>query len=134
MEQLTIGQNAAFSKTISESDVYAFAGVTGDMNPAHLNAEYAKTTKFRERIAHGMLSASLLSTVLGTLLPGRGTIYLRQDVKFVNPVHFGDTITAIVEVIKKDERRNRVTLKTICLNQAGIVVIDGEALVIPPDG
>ena len=134
MEQLTIGQNAAFSKTISESDVYAFAGVTGDMNPAHLNAEYAKTTKFRERIAHGMLSASLLSTVLGTLLPGRGTIYLRQDVKFVNPVHFGDTITAIVEVIKKDERRNRVTLKTICLNQAGIVVIDGEALVIPPAG
>lgn len=133
MGQLTIGQTAQFSKTISESDVYMFAGVTGDTNPAHLNIEYAKGTIFKERIAHGMLSASLISTVLGTELPGRGTIYLRQEAKFVNPVHIGDTITAIVEVIEKDEVKNRVTLKTTCFNQEGKVVVDGKAIAIPPE-
>lgn len=133
MSQLTIGQRAQFSKTISESDVYLFAGVTGDTNPAHLNTEYAKETTFKERIAHGMLSASLISTVLGTELPGRGTIYLRQEVKFLRPVHFGDTITAIVEVIEKDEKKNRVTLKTTCLNQNGQIVVDGKAIAIPPE-
>ena len=131
--QLIIGQKAEFSKTISESDVYLFAGVTGDTNPAHLNTEYAKATAFKERIAHGMLSASLISTVLGTQLPGRGTVYLRQELAFVSPVHFGDTITAIVEVIEKDERRNRVTLRTTCLNQDRTVVVDGKAIVSPPE-
>ena len=132
INQLQVGQNAQFSKTISESDVYNFAGVTGDMNPAHLNAEYAKGTIFHERIAHGMLSASLISTVLGTELPGRGTIYLQQQAKFVAPVHFGDTITANVEVIEKNVEKNRVRLKTTCTNQDGKVVVDGEALVMPP--
>lgn len=132
VEQLQIGQNAAFSKTISESDVYLFAGVTGDMNPAHINAEYSKESPFNERIVHGMLSASLISTVLGTELPGRGTIYLQQKVKFVAPVRFGDTITATVEVVEKDCERNRVKLRTVCTNQNKQIVVDGEALVIPP--
>lgn len=132
MRQLKIGQRAQFSKTISESDVYMFAGVTGDMNPAHLDMEYAKGTVFKERIAHGMLSASLISTVLGMELPGKGTIYLCQELKFVSPVHFGDTITAMVEVIEKDEKRDRVTLKTTCFNQSGGIVVEGEAIAIPP--
>ena len=132
INQLQIGQTAQFSKTISESDVYLFAGVTGDMNPAHLNAEYSKEGVFHERVAHGMLSASLISTVLGTELPGKGTIYLQQQVKFVAPVHFGDTITATVEVIEKNIERNRVKLKTTWTNQNGQVVVDGEALAMPP--
>ena len=130
--QLEIGQKAQFSKTISESDVYMFAGVTGDMNPAHLNAEYAKAGLFHERVAHGMLSASLISTVLGTELPGKGTIYLQQQVNFVAPVHFGDTVTATVEVIEKNVERNRVKLRTVCTNQNGQIVVDGEALAMPP--
>lgn len=132
MNQLEVGQQARFSKTISESDVYLFAGVTGDMNPAHLNAEYTKGTKFKERIAHGMLSASLISTVLGTELPGKGTIYLQQKVSFTSPVHFGDTITAVVEVKEKDAEKNRVTMTTTCVNQEGTVVVKGEAVVMPP--
>ena len=131
IEQLEIGQNAEFSKTISESDVYLFAGVTGDMNPAHINAEYSKDSVFNQRVVHGMLSASLISTVLGTELPGRGTIYLQQEVKFVAPVHFGDTITATVEVLEKNIKKNR-KLRTVCTNQEGQVVVDGEAIVIPP--
>ena len=132
IEELEIGQNATFAKTISESDVYIFAGVTGDMNPAHINSEYSKGSVFSERVVHGMLSASLISTVLGTELPGRGTIYLQQEVKFVAPVHFGDTITATVEVKEKNMKRNRVKLRTVCTNQNGLIVVDGEALVIPP--
>ena len=132
IEQLEIGQNAEFSKTISESDVYLFAGVTGDMNPAHINAEYSKDSVFNQRVVHGMLSASLISTVLGTELPGRGTIYLQQEVKFVAPVHFGDTITATVEVLEKNIKKNRGKLRTVCTTQEGQVVVDGEAIVIPP--
>ena len=116
IKQLEIGQNAEFSKTISESDVYLFAGVTGDMNPAHINAEYSKDSVFNERVVHGMLSASLISTVLGTELPGRGTIYL----------------TATVEVVEKNIKKNRVKLRTVCTNQEGRIVVDGEAIVIPP--
>ena len=132
IEQLEIGQNAEFSKTISETQLYLFAGVTGDMNPAHINAEYSKDSVFNQRVVHGMLSASLISTVLGTELPGRGTIYLQQEVKFVAPVHFGDTITATVEVLEKNIKKNRVKLRTVCTNQEGQVVVDGEAIVIPP--
>ena len=133
IEELEIGQNAAFSKTISESDVYLFAGVTGDMNPAHINSEYSKSSIFCERVVHGMLSASLISTVLGTELPGRGTIYLQQEVKFIAPVHFGDTITATVQVTEKNIVKNRVKLRTVCTNQNGVIVVDGEAIVIPPE-
>ena len=100
IEELKVGDTARFSKTVSESDVYLFAGVTGDLNPAHVNEDYAKDTFFKTRIAHGMLSASFISTVIGTLLPGPGTVYMRQEVSFLAPVKFGDTVTAIVEVVE----------------------------------
>ncbi|MGN1413128.1 MAG: MaoC family dehydratase [Anaerovoracaceae bacterium] len=132
IDELQIGQTSTYSKTITETDVYLFAGVTGDFNPAHMNAEYAKKTAFKERIAHGMLSASLISTVLGTNLPGKGTIYMGQSVKFLSPVHFGDTITATVEVKELMPEKNRAILRTYCVNQDGQVVLDGEATVMPP--
>ena len=102
INQLYVGKTGRISKTITESDVYTFAGVTGDFNPLHVNAEYAKTTRFGERIAHGMLTASFFSTVLGMLLPGAGAIYLSQSCKFLLPVKIGDTVTAEC-VIKKKE-------------------------------
>jgi 3-hydroxybutyryl-CoA dehydratase len=132
IKDLTVGQSATYTKTITETDVYLFAGITGDFNPAHVNAEYAKTTKFKERIAHGMLTASLISPVLGNTLPGRGTIYLNQSSRFVSPVHFGDTITAHVVVKELNPEKNRVIFHTYCVNQDNKVVVDGEAEVMPP--
>ena len=132
VQQLEIGQTASFSKTVTETDVYLFAGVTGDINPAHVNEEYAKNTMFKGRIAHGMLSAGLISAVLAMNLPGPGTIYIAQSLKFRAPVRFGDTITATVEVLEKNEEKNRATLKTVCTNQDGKVVLEGEATVMPP--
>ena len=132
IDQLEIGDSAEFGKTISESDVYLYAGITGDMNPVHINESYAKTTFVKTRICHGMLSAGLFSTILGTSLPGPGTIYLRQEVDFVAPVRIGDTLTANVEVIEKDTLKNRVRLKTTCRNQDGVLVMDGIAVVSPP--
>ena len=123
INELKIGQSATFTKTIAESDVYLFAGVTGDFNPAHVNAPYAEGTFFKERIAHGMLSASLISTVLGTQLPGQGSIYAEQKVTFRAPVHFGDTITAKVEVEEIVLEKNRVKMKTTCTNQNDTVVL-----------
>ena len=117
--QIKVGDTAEFTKTVSESDVYLFAGITGDFNPAHINQEYASGTFFKERIAHGMLAASLISTILGTILPGPGTIYLRQEVNFTAPVRFGDTVTARVEVTQMDVDKNRLTLETTCVNQKG---------------
>ena len=132
IEELKVGDTARFSKTISESDVYLFAGVTGDLNPAHVNEDYAKDTFFKTRIAHGMLSASLISTVIGTMLPGPGTIYMRQEVSFLAPVKFGETVTAVVEVAEIMAEKKRVRLKTYCVNQDNTTVVDGEALVSPP--
>jgi len=130
--ELQIGDCAEHSKTISESDVYLFAGITGDLNPAHIDAQTAGRSMFKERIAHGMLSAGLISAVLGMYLPGPGTIYLSQTLKFTAPVKFGDTITARAEVIDRNVERNRITLKTVCVNQDGKTVLDGEAVVMPP--
>lgn len=130
--ELQIGDYAEHAKTISETDVYLFAGITGDLNPAHINAQAAAQTFFKERIAHGMLSAGLVSAVLGMQIPGPGTIYLSQTLKFTAPVKFGDTITARAEVIDRNVERNRITLKTTCVNQDGKVVLDGEAVVMPP--
>ena len=90
---IAVGQSASFSKTITEWDVYTFAGLSGDLNPAHINEEYAKTTRFGGRIAHGMLSAGLISAVIGMQLPGPGTIYMGQTLKFLSPVRIGDTVT-----------------------------------------
>lgn len=132
INQLQVGDHAEFSKTISESDIYLYAGITGDFNPTHINETYAETTFFKTRIAHGMLSAGLISAVLGNLLPGPGTIYLKQVLKFMAPVHVGDTITARVEVIELINDKNRVRLNTVCLNQDGHCVINGEALVSVP--
>ncbi len=132
MAELKVGDFAEHTKTISESDVYLFAGITGDLNPAHINAVEAEKGMFKGRIAHGMLSAGLVSAVLGMQLPGPGTIYMSQTLKFTAPVRFGDTITARAEVIDRNVDRNRITLKTTCTNQDGKVVLDGEALAMPP--
>ena len=134
IQELKIGQSDSFSKTITETDVYLFAGITGDLNPAHVDAEYSKNTRFGKRIAHGMLSVGLISTVLGTKLPGPGTIYLSQQINFLAPVYFGDTITAVVEVEELLSEKNRAVLHTYCRNQDGIIVADGKAIVMPPRG
>lgn len=132
IEQIKVGDAAEFSKTVTETDVYLYAGITGDLNPAHLNEAYAKGTFFKTRIAHGMLTAGFISSILGMQLPGPGTIYMRQSLSFLAPVRFGDTITARAEVVEVIAEKNRVRLKTTCTNQDGAVVLDGEALVSPP--
>lgn len=132
IEQIKLGDAAEFSKTVTESDVYLYAGITGDLNPAHLNEAYAKNTFFKTRIAHGMLTAGFISNILGMQLPGPGTIYMRQSLSFLAPVRFGDTITARAEVVEVIAEKNRVRLKTTCTNQDGAVVLDGEAMVSPP--
>ena len=130
--ELKIGDTAEFAKTVSESDIYLYAGITGDFNPAHINEDYAKNTFFKTRIAHGMLSAGFISTVIGNELPGTGSIYVKQELRFLAPVRIGDTITAHVEVIEIMDGKNRVRLKTVCVNQEGTQVLDGEAIVSPP--
>jgi 3-hydroxybutyryl-CoA dehydratase len=130
-EDLHIGQKASFGKTITEADILMFAAVSGDTNPVHINAEIAAASMFKERIAHGMLSAGLISAVLGTRLPGEGAIYLSQTLKFRAPVKIGDTVTATVEVTALDPAKKRVTLSTIC-TVAGKPVIEGEASVMVP--
>ena len=129
-EEIKIGDKASFSKTISESDIYLFAGVTGDLNPVHINEEYAKNSLFKTRVAHGFLCASLISTVFGTHLPGPGTIYLSQKMDFKAPVKIGDTVTATVEVIEKRDDKKILTFKTTVTNQDGTIVIDGTAVVL----
>ena len=127
---IKIGDKASMSKTVTEYDVYTFAGVTGDFNPVHVDAEFAKTTMFQERIAHGILSAGFISAVLGTALPGKNTIYLGQELQFKAPVKFGDTITATVEVLEKIEEKKRLVFRTTVTNQAGVIVTDGKATVM----
>lgn len=132
INELAVGESAEFSKTVSESDIYLFAGVSGDMNPAHINEAYARTTFFKSRIAHGLLPAGFISNVLAMKLPGPGTIYLRQELNFKAPVRIGDTITAQVEVLEIIKEKKHVRLRTTCTNQDGTVVLDGEAVVSPP--
>lgn len=127
-----IGQKASFSKTISEHDIYGFAGLCGDFNPVHINAIAAKESPFGKRICHGMLAASFISTVLGMYLPGPGTIYLRQSLDFQKPVYIGDTLTATVEITVIHKTKPILTLKTIVVNQNGECVIEGEAVVKAP--
>jgi 3-hydroxybutyryl-CoA dehydratase len=131
-DELQVGDTAEFSKTISESDVYLYAGVTGDFNPAHINEEYAKKTFFETRIVHGMLVGGLISTVIATKLPGPGSIYIRQELNFLAPVRIGDTVTARVEIADMDREKKRLKMKTVCVNQEGITVLDGAAVVSPP--
>lgn len=124
---LKIGDKASMSKTVTEYDIYTFAGVTGDFNPVHVDAEFAKKTMFKERIAHGILSAGFISAVLGTALPGANTIYLGQELSFRAPVKIGDTVTATVELIEKIEGKNRLIFRTTVTNQDGVVVVEGKA-------
>lgn len=132
ISEIRIGDAAEFTKTVTEADIVLFAGITGDLNPAHVDQVWAENTMFKGRIAHGMFSGGLISAVLGMYLPGPGAIYLSQELKFLAPVHIGDTITARAEVQEIIEDKNRVRLKTICRNQDGTVVVDGLALVMPP--
>jgi 3-hydroxybutyryl-CoA dehydratase len=131
IDQLNIGDKSRLRKTITEADVLQFAEITGDKNPVHLDQGYASQTRFKERIAHGMLTASLISAVLGMRLPGPGNIYVYQSLEFRAPVKFGDTIEAEAEVIEKIAEKNRVRLRTLCRNQEGTVVLEGEAIVLP---
>lgn len=132
--ELQIGDSATFTKTVSETDIYLFAGITGDMNPAHVDAVSAADGMFKQRIAHGMLSASFISTVLAMQLPGPGTIYAGQNLQFRGPVFIGDTVTARVECTEKLDARGWAKFKTTVTNQDGKLVVDGEATVIPPKG
>jgi len=131
MIELSVGDSAKFSKTISESDVYLYAGITGDLNPAHIDKEYASGTIFNDRLCHGMLLAGLISGVLGTKLPGPGTIYINQTLTFLKPVYIGDTISAVVEITKIIKGK-QAKVSTKCINQLGDIVLDGEALVSLP--
>lgn len=127
---MKVGDTASMSKTVTEYDVYGFAGITGDFNPVHVNKEFAEGTMFKGRIAHGMLAAGFISAVLGTQLPGINTIYMKQEISFLAPVMIGDTVTATVEVIEKIEAKNRAILRTYVTNQHGKVVADGQATVM----
>lgn len=127
------GDSAEITKTIEQADVDAFADLTGDHNPVHVDEEFAKTTRFRRRIVHGMLTASLISSVLANKLPGEGSVYLGQTLKFVAPVFPGDTITARVTVKEIREDKPIVKLETICINQHDEIVIRGEATVLATD-
>lgn len=128
-----VGDSAEITKTIEQSDIDAFANVTGDHNPVHVDEEFAKTTRFGKRIAHGMLTASLISAVLANKLPGEGSVYLGQTLQFVAPVFPGDEITARVTVKAIREDKPIVKLETICVNQRGEIVIRGEATVLSAD-
>ena len=130
MTTLQVGDTAALTKTITDEDIRTFAALTGDHNPIHLDDEYAATTRFGRRIAHGMLSASLISAVLANELPGRGSVYLSQSLKFLAPVYPGDTVTARVTITKIREDKPIVTLETVCCNQRDEQLLTGEAVVL----
>ena len=128
-DEIKIGDDASLSRTITEAHIVNYAGITGDMNPIHVDAEYAKQSMFGERVAHGMLVAGLISAVLGTQLPGPNCIYLGQDLKFTAPVKIGDTVKVVVTVTEKRDDKRIIKLQTTALNQRGEVVIDGSAVV-----
>jgi len=132
IDQLKVGDSAEWSRIVTEDDIKLFAKATGDINPVHLDQAYAEKTFFKGRIAHGLLSLGYISTVLGNILPGHGTIYVSQEVKFLAPVRIGDTITAKVELTEVNPEKNRVKFKTTCFNQEGKIVVDGAAWVMPP--
>jgi 3-hydroxybutyryl-CoA dehydratase len=129
---VTIGDSASLTKTFTEHDVLTFAQISGDQNPIHINAEFAAATRFERQIVHGILTAGMISAVLGMQLPGPGSIYLKQELNFRAPVYFGDTITATATITKVREDKPIITLETICTNQDGIKVIDGQAVLMVP--
>ena len=127
----TVGQSAEMTKIITEEDVFLFAGITGDRNPVHISKEFAAKTRFGERIAHGMLTAGLLSAVIGMKLPGPGCLYVSQTLNFLAPVKIGDEITARAEIVEVISEK-RLKLLTQCINQRKEVVLEGEAIIVPP--
>lgn len=132
INEISIGDSAEFEKTITETDVYLFAGISADFNPVHINTVEANKSIFKGRVVHGILTSGLISAVLGTKLPGIGTIYLSQNLKFVKPVYINDTIKAFVKAKRIIVDKNIVIFDTICTNQHGQIVIEGEATVKPP--
>jgi 3-hydroxybutyryl-CoA dehydratase len=124
------GDSASYSKTITENDILLFSNVSGDTNPLHLDSEFAKTTRFGKRIAHGLLVSGLISTVIGNKLPGAGAIYAGQSLRFLKPVFIGDTVTATATIVSYNEERGRMVLETVCRNQDGKAVVAGEAEVV----
>lgn len=132
IDELELGMAAELTRAYDEWDIYTFAALTGDLNPAHVDQAFAEQTIFKGRIAHGMLTASLISAVVGTRLPGPGSIYLTQSLKFLRPVRVGDTVTARVAVIEIVKEKNLVTLQTTCADQKGERMLEGTALVMPP--
>ena len=133
IDQLQPGMSACTSKTVTEADIILFAGISTDVNPAHLDEEYAKGTMFGGRIAHGMLSAGFISAVLGTIMPGPTNVYLSQELVFKAPVKIGDTVTATCELIEKIEEKHRLVFRTTVTNQEGVMVIDGKAKILKMD-
>ena len=131
-DEIEIGDSSTLERTLTEQDIKLFAVMSGDINPAHVDPEYAMSSRFREVIGHGMWSGALISTVLGTEFPGPGTIYLGQNLRFRRPVKVGDTITIKVTAKEKDTSKGRVVLDTECFNQNGEVVVSGTADVIAP--
>lgn len=131
IKDMYVGQSASVTKTVTETDVYLFAGITGDLNPAHINEVASSKTMFKGRIAHGMLGAGFISAVLGMYLPGPGCIYMSQELKFVAPVRIGDTVTATATVKELDTEKNRCVLDTTVTNQDGKEVILGQAKIMP---
>lgn len=130
-DELEIGKTAYYSKTLTETDVYIFAGISGDVNPAHVNQSEAEKMRLPGRIVHGALTAALISTALGTKMPGQGALYVSQKSKFIQMVRFGDTLTVRLEVAAKDELKKRVTFKTDIYNQRDELILAGEAVLIP---
>ena len=132
VHEISVGDTASMTREVTETDLVLFAAACGDTNPIHFDQAYAEGTFFKGRIAHGMLCAGFISAVIAGQLPGLGTVYVTQSLKFRAPVRIGDRITAEVEALEVDTERNRVRLRTLCRNQDGTVVVDGEALVMPP--
>jgi 3-hydroxybutyryl-CoA dehydratase len=131
MAEIYVGQQASITKSITEEVVFVYAGSTGDMNPIHIYEDYAKQTKFGRRIAHGLIVATMIASVLGQQLPGGGSVYVSQSLFFKAPVFIDDTIMVTLTVTEKNVERNRITLCNVCTNQAGIVVLEGETVTMP---
>jgi 3-hydroxybutyryl-CoA dehydratase len=126
-----VGDSAEITKIFSEEDVFLFAGITGDRNPVHISKEYAAASRFGERIVHGILTAGLISAVIGMKLPGPGCLYVSQTLNFLGPVKIGDEITAVAEIVEVISEK-RLRIRTRCFNQRKDTVLDGEAIIIPP--
>lgn len=133
LNEMKVGDSATFRKTVTEGDVYSYAGISGDQNPLHIDKVYGEQSQFGSRIAHGMFTASFISTVVGMYLPGPGCIYMGQELRFNAPVRFGDTIETKAEIIEIIAEKKRVILSTTCTNQDGVVVISGKATMYVPN-